>query len=114
MPSILFRWLLNGIALVVVAYVFPGWVRFADLGTAVAAAVLLGIVNAVIRPLVLALTLPLNVATLGLFTFVVNALMLVLVAWLLPGMTVSGFLAAVFASIAVSLVSGVVSWLVGR
>lgn len=110
----LVRWLLNALALLVVAYVFPGWIHLDGLLAAVVAAVLLGIVNAFIRPVALVLTLPLNIVTLGLFTFVVNAVMLLLVAWILPGMEVHGFIAAVLASVAISIVSGAVSWLIRR
>lgn len=113
MPLLL-RWLLNALALLVVAYVFPGWIHLSGFLAAVVAAVLLGIVNAVIRPVALVLTLPLNIVTLGLFTFVINAAMLLFVAWILPGMEVHGFWAAVLASIAISVVSGAVSWLIHR
>lgn len=106
------RWLLNALALLVVAYIFPGWLKLDGLLAAVVAALVLGIVNAVIRPVVLILTLPLNLVTLGLFTFVVNALMLILVAWLVPGVDVGGFWPAVGASLAVSIVSGALSGLV--
>ena len=67
------------------------------------AALLLGIVNAIVRPVVVILTLPLTILTLGLFLLVINAAMLSLVAWLLDGMTVAGFWAAFFGAIIVSI-----------
>jgi len=81
--------------------------------TLVVAAVLLGIVNAFIRPLLILLTLPFTVVTLGLFLLVVNAAMLALVAALLPGMHVAGFWAAFWAALVVSIVSWIGSMLFG-
>jgi putative membrane protein len=81
--------------------------------TLVVAAVLLGIVNAFIRPLLILLTLPFTVVTLGLFLLVVNAAMLALVAWLLPGMHVAGFWAAFWGALVVSIVSWVGSMVFG-
>jgi len=79
----------------------------------VLAALLLGIVNAVIRPLVVILTFPLTVLTLGLFLLVVNGISIALVAWLLPGVTVSGLGPATLAAIVVWLVSWVGSGFIG-
>jgi putative membrane protein len=81
--------------------------------TLVVAALLLGIVNAFVRPLVVLLTLPFTVVTLGLFLLVINAAMLGLVALLLPGMQVSGFWTAFWAALIVSVVSGIGSMLFG-
>jgi len=81
--------------------------------TLIVAAVLLGIVNAFIRPLVILLTLPFTVITLGLFLLVINAAMLLLVAALLPGMQVVGFWTAFWAALIISVVSGVGSMLFG-
>ena len=81
--------------------------------TLVVAAVLLGIVNAFIRPLLILLTLPFTVVTLGLFLLVVNAAMLALVAWLLPGMYVAGFWAAFWGALVVSIVSWIGSMVFG-
>jgi putative membrane protein len=78
-----------------------------------AAAVLLGVVNAFVRPLVLVLTLPITIITLGLFLLVVNAAMLGLVAAVLPGFALGGFFSAVFASIIVSITSWLASWFIG-
>ena len=79
---------------------YDGWV---DL---LLAGLLLGLVNAFVRPVVTILTLPVTILTLGLFLLVVNAAMIGLVGWLLPGFTVAGFWPAIFAAI----VTGVVSW----
>lgn len=81
-------------------------VNFADNGTLIIAAVLLGLVNAVIRPIVVILTLPFTIITLGLFLLVVNAAMIGLVAMFLPGFTVDGLGSGILAAI----ITGLVSW----
>jgi putative membrane protein len=88
-------------------------IRFADQTTLIVAALLLGVVNALVRPLVLLLTLPITLVSLGLFVFVINAGMLALVAWLLPGFTLSGFRAALLGAIVVGLAGWVGSWFIG-
>ena len=81
--------------------------------TLILAGVLLGIVNSVVRPIAILLTLPMTIVTLGLFLLVINAGMVALVAWMLPGMHVAGFWAAFWTSLIVSVVSFVGSWFVG-
>jgi len=81
--------------------------------TLVLAGLLLGIVNSVIRPIAIVLTLPMTIVTLGLFLLVINAGMVALVAWMLPGMHVAGFWSALWTAVVVSLVSIVCSWFVG-
>jgi putative membrane protein len=88
-------------------------IGFADQNTLIFAALLLGLVNALVRPLVLLLTLPITLVSLGLFVFVINAGMLALVAWLLPGFTLSGFRAALLGAIVVGLAGWVGSWFIG-
>src|ERR1700721_4727384 len=81
--------------------------------TLILAGILLGIVNSVVRPIAILLTLPMTILTLGLFLPVINAAMLALVAWILPGMRIAGFWAAFWSAILVSLTSMVGSWLIG-
>jgi putative membrane protein len=81
--------------------------------TLLLAGILLGVVNSIVRPIAILLTLPMTILTLGLFLLVINAAMVGLVAWMLPGMHVAGFGAAFWTSILVSLVSMVGSWFVG-
>jgi len=81
--------------------------------TLILAGILLGVVNSIIRPIAILLTLPMTILTLGLFLLVINAGMVALVAWMLPGMHVRSFGAAFWTSILVSLVSFVGSWFVG-
>jgi putative membrane protein len=82
-------------------------------GTLILAGVLLGIVNSIVRPIAILLTLPMTIVTLGLFLLVINAGMVALVAWMLPGMHVAGFWSAFWTAVLVSLVSFVGSWFVG-
>jgi len=106
--SLLWRWLTNAVALLVVAYLLEG-VRVADVPAALVAAALLGIVNALIRPVALLLSLPLNILTLGLFTWVINALMVMLTASLVNGFEVDGFLNALLAAFILGIVSSLTS-----
>jgi putative membrane protein len=81
--------------------------------TLLLAGALLGVVNAIVRPVAVVLTFPITIVTLGLFLLVINAGMLGLVAWLLPGFTVTGFRAALLGSIVVSVTGWVGSWFIG-
>src|SRR5215467_12896091 len=112
MSGLLLRMAISAFALWVASLIVPG-MTITGTPTLVAAAFLLGLVNAVVRPLALLLTLPFTILTLGLFVFVVNAAMLGLVAALLDGFAISGFGAALLGSLVVSLVSSVVSWTIG-
>jgi putative membrane protein len=100
------------IGLWLAAEILPG-IDFDDGWTLLAAALVLGIVNAFIRPVIVILTLPITILTLGFFLLVINAAMLGLVAWLLDGFQVAGFWSALFGSVIVSLVSWMASWFIG-
>lgn len=103
-------WLLNAVALLLVPMVVPG-VHIDTLYSALVAVVILGLVNSVIRPLFILLTLPVTLLTLGLFLFVINALMFWFAGDILSGFRVDGFVAALFGSIVYSLASWLFSWL---
>jgi Predicted membrane protein len=111
MLHLLFRWLLNAAALLLVAYLYPG-VEVTSFGAALLAAIVLGLVNAVIRPILLVLTLPVTILTLGLFIFVINALLFWLAAEIVGGFHVAGFWAALVGSILYSVITLVTSWIV--
>jgi len=81
--------------------------------TLIGAALVLGLVNAIVRPIAILLTLPATIVTLGLFLLVINAGMLALVAWFFDDFTISGFWPAVFGSIVISIVSWLASWFIG-
>jgi len=105
--------LLNTLAVIVAAYILPG-VAVYGLLTAIVVAILLAAVNAVVRPILILLTLPATILTLGLFIFVINALMVMLVAWLVPGFAVLNFWWALLFSLVVSVVSFVLYGFAGE
>lgn len=111
MLSFFLTWIVAAVSLVITAYVVPG-ITVASFPAAMLAAVFIGLVNAVVRPIITLLTLPLSILTLGLFLFVVNAISLSLASWLAGafsiGFTVSGFWPALFGSIVLSFVSGLI------
>lgn len=100
----LLHWGITSVALWVASHVFRG-VRFTDFGSLLVAALLLGFANALVKPLLIVLTLPLTFLTFGLFLLVINALMVLLVSALVKGFQVSSFWTAFFASIFISIIS---------
>lgn len=106
-------WLINALALIAVAYLMPS-ITVSSFGAALVAALVLGLVNAVVRPVLVLLTLPVTVLTLGLFIFVINGLLFWMVGTWLEGFAVAGFWAGVFGAVLFSLVSWLLSALVLR
>ncbi|HUP47916.1 MAG TPA: phage holin family protein [Thermoanaerobaculia bacterium] len=102
--NLILRWLLNTLALLVVAHVVPNF-HYRSLTTLAIAALVLGLLNTVVRPVLFVLTLPLTVVTLGLFLLVLNAIMLELTAWLVPGFDIDGFGWAVLGAVVLALVA---------
>ncbi len=107
---LILRLIINVIAILIIAYLFPGLIWVDGFWSALLAALLLGIVNAILRPILVFFTLPLTILTLGLFLLVINGLMLWLVSIVVSGFQVSGFWGAVLGSILISIVS----WLLSR
>jgi putative membrane protein len=105
MVGFLMRAVISGLGLWVASQIFRDTLTFDSTSQLVVAAIVLGIVNAFVRPLVFILTLPLTVLTLGLFMLVLNAGMVALVAWIVPGFHVAGFWTAVGTSVIVGLIS---------
>ena len=101
------KWLLSAAALLLVAYIYPG-VAVKSFGAALVAAFVLGLLNTVVRPVLVVLTLPVTLVTLGLFMFVINALMFWAAASLLDGFHVNGFLAALLGSLIYSVLGLVI------
>jgi putative membrane protein len=110
---LLLVWLINAVALIAVAYLMPS-ISVSSFGAALVAALVLGLVNAVVRPVLVLLTLPVTILTLGLFIFVLNGLLFWMVGSWLEGFNVGGFWAGVFGAIVFSLVSWALSALVLR
>jgi len=102
--GLLIRWLILTIAIFITAYLIDG-IHVAGFLSAFFAAAILGLLNAFFRPILLILTLPINILSLGLFTFIINAMLLMMVSGLIPGFQVYGFWSAVFGSLLISLVS---------
>ena len=111
MLRILVVWLINALALAAVAYLMPS-VSIASAGAALAAALVLGLVNALVRPVLVLLTLPVTILTLGLFIFVINGLLFWAVGNFVSGFHVAGFWPGVFGAIVFSLISWALSHLI--
>jgi len=112
MAGFLIRLLVVALGLWLASELVPG-IEVQGLWTLLGAALLLGVVNAVVRPLLVILTLPITLLTLGLFLLVINAAMLGLVAWMFDGFAIAGFWPAVFGSIVVSLTGWLASYFIG-
>ncbi len=106
------RWSINLLALVISGSVIPG-IRIQSISMGIVAAGILGVINAVIRPVVLILTLPINLLTLGLFTLVINAAMLKLVSDLVPGFVIESFRSAFFGALLISFISWMLNLFIG-
>lgn len=104
MVQVLINWLIYSLAILVAAYLLPG-VDVANFFVALVLAVVLGLINAIIKPILLLITLPINILTLGLFTLVINAAMIMLADYLVPGFTVANFWWALLFSLVLSLIN---------
>ena len=113
MPGILIRWLTTTAAIVATAYLLDG-IQVSGFFPALLAAAVLGILNAVLRPIALLLTLPINILSLGLFTFIINALMLKMASGIIPGFGVYGFWNAIFGALLISLISWLLNSFIGE
>ncbi len=113
MHGFLLRWLILTTSIIITSYLMDG-IHVAGFFSAFLAAALLGILNAFFRPILFLLTLPITILTLGLFTFVVNAVMLLMVSGVVSGFEVRGFWAAVFGSLLISLVSWFLTSFIGE
>lgn len=111
--SLILRWVLNALVLLCVAYYLPG-VAVSGFYAAMVAALVLGFINALIKPIIVLLTLPVNILTLGLFTFVINALMFWLASTVVKGFSVSGFGAAFWGALILTLASALINSLLKK
>lgn len=102
------KWLLNALVLTGIPYLVSGF-EVSSFSRAVLVALVLGLINATLKPLLVLLTLPINILTLGLFTFVINALLLMLVSWMLDGFEIAGFGTALIGALLIS----VANWIIG-
>ena len=102
--SFLLQWLVSGLAIIITAYLLPG-VKLTGFFAALVTALILGLINAFVRPVLILLTLPLNILTLGLFTLVINALLIMLAAAIVPGFAVQGFWWALLFGLVLAIVN---------
>ncbi|MEX3557682.1 MAG: phage holin family protein [Burkholderia sp.] len=109
--TVILTWIINALALLIITYLVPS-IHIKSFGTALIIAVVLGLINTIIRPVLILLTLPVTIVTLGLFILVVNALCFWLASSLLKGFQVSGFWSALLGSILYSIVSWLLSALI--
>ena len=108
MKGLLIRWALLTISIIFTSYLVPG-IIVRSFASALFAALVLGILNALFRPILIIITLPINILTLGLFTFVINALLLEMASGIVSGFEVHGFFSALFGSLIISIVSWLLS-----
>ena len=108
MNGLVIRWLVLTVAILITSYLIEGIV-VTGFFTAIFAAAVLGILNAFFRPIAIILTLPINILSLGLFTFVINAIMIKMASSIIPGFSVHGFWAAVLGALLVSIISWVLN-----
>lgn len=101
---ILLRWLISALVIIIVSFLLPG-IHVDGLFAALIAALILGLINAVIKPVIILLTLPINILTLGFFTFIINASLVLLAAKIVEGFSVDGFWWALVFSLIMSLVN---------
>lgn len=113
MPEFLLTWLIATAALMITSYLVPG-LFVANLVSAAIASVILGLINAIIKPLLVILTLPLTLLTFGLFLFVINAIVIWLAGVVTPGFVVGGFFPALIGSIVLTLITSGLTMLVGK
>ena len=102
--GLLIAWVIRAMVIFSIAYVIPG-VHVASFTSSLVVALILGIINAFLKPILLIFTLPINILTLGLFTFVINALLILLVSNVVPGFIIDGFLSAFIFGIVLSFVN---------
>lgn len=110
MLGLLLIWLLTAVALLLTAYLVPGF-EVRNFGAALIAALVVGLINAILRPILLLLTLPINLLTLGLFTFVINAALLKLAAALVPDFRIDGCISAILGAVVLTLVRILLFWI---
>ena len=111
--NIFLNWLIMTIAIIVASYILPG-VTLSGFGTALLVALVLGLLNTFIKPLLLILTLPINILTLGLFTLVINALIIMLASSIVKGFAIGGFVNALLFSIVLTIIQALFEMLIKK
>lgn len=106
---LLFKWIALTLSILIVSYLLDG-IHVDSFGSAFLAAAALGVLNTVVRPVLLLLTLPINLLTLGILTFIINALLLLFVSAIIPGFDVDGFWVAVIGAVLISVIHAILTW----
>ena len=109
MAGLLIHWILSALILLLIAYIVPGF-RLRGAGTALMAVIVIGLINATVGLILKIVTFPLTLLTFGLFLIVVNAIVLKIAAWIMPGFAIRGFVPAVVAAILLSLLTLLLRW----
>lgn len=107
--KVVVKLLINALAVYFTAFIMSNWISLDSFLTALIVALVLSVINAIIKPIIIIVTLPITLITLGLFTFIINAFMVVLVDYLVPGFEVKHFIAALVFSLVVSIVSAILN-----
>ena len=110
MKNLLIRWLINAAGLIIVSKIIRG-IHIDSFVTALVAAAILGIINVILRPIIIILTLPLNILTLGLFTFIINGLMLYIAGSIVEGFYVNSFWASIWGALLLSVINSLATFL---
>ena len=113
MRGLLIKWVINSLAMLIVTYIVKG-IEVASPITAIVAAFVLGIINAFLRPFIILITLPINIFTLGLFTFFINGFLFYLVSKIVKGFVITGFWPAFFGALLFSVISLFLSLLINK
>jgi putative membrane protein len=113
MTGILIRWIILTVSIIAAAYAING-IHIGGFLAAFFAAAVLGILNAVLRPILILLTLPINILSLGLFTFIINAFLLKMVSGVIPGFDIQGFWPAILGALVISIVSWLLNSVIGE
>lgn len=110
MINLLLKWVAFALVIMFVAWIIPG-ITIENFWTAMVAAVVIALINALIKPLLIYLTLPINILTLGVFTLVINALLFMFAAYIVPGIEISGFVSALLGSILLSILGAAIAFI---
>ncbi len=110
MSRLIFKWIAFSLVIMFVAWLIPG-INIENFWVAMIAAVVIALINAVIKPILMLLTLPINIMSLGIFTLVINAILFMFVAYVVPGIEVSGFVSAFLGSLLLAIFGAFISWL---
>lgn len=110
MSRLIFKWLAFSLIIMFVAWLIPG-INIENFWVAMIAAVVIALINTIIKPILMLLTLPINIMSLGFFTLVINAILFMFVAYVVPGIEVSGFVSAFLGSLLLAIFGAFISWL---